>query len=196
MSRHDQSELVDVGHKDGVLPTTHWSIENKTGEYTKRISAFFMFFLLTYLCSCTTTKSIEVYKPELLIPIEKMNSAFKIKDMAINNNSYKNGDILLLDLENLTSEAIIFPGDFNIMVYQKVGNEWIPVTNNLASPQGDWSLPTYFEWRAGLPFDLMPFIPNLENPTSIRIFAFGKTEKTGEVVGAYIDILLCPCPYE
>jgi hypothetical protein len=145
------------------------------------------------LCACVSSSTIsENYVPTLDFPIEKMNSSFIITDPVINNNSYKNDDILLLDLENRSENAIIFPGDFNLRIYQKVGAKWVPVKNNLAYPQGDWFLPTYQEWKAGKGLGLVPYIPGLEKPSTIRVFASGKTETIQEKVGAFIELTLYP----
>jgi hypothetical protein len=149
--------------------------------------------IILILCSCVSNSTIsENYVPTLDFPIEKMNSSFIITDPAINNNSYKNDDILLLDLYNRSVNAIIFPGDFNLRIYQKVGTKWVPVKNNLAFSQGDWFLPTNQDWKAGIGLDLIPDISGLDKPTTIRIFAFGKTESTQEKVGAFIELTLYP----
>jgi hypothetical protein len=152
-------------------------------------------FLITIILlpACININPLsENYEPELGFPSEKLNNSFIITNPDINNNSGKNNDMLSLDLVNQSNEIITFPGDFNIKVYRKLGSKWVAVMNNLANPQGDWILPTKQDWKVGLGLDLIPYIPGLEKPTTIRVFAFGKTEKTGETVGAYIDLLLIP----
>ena len=159
----------------------------------KKFLSIIISTIILILCSCVRNSTIsENYEPTMDFPIEKLNSSFIITDPAINNNSYKNDDILLLDLENRSENAIIFPGDFNLRIYQKVGTKWIPVKNNLANPQGDWYLPKNQDWKASEELGLIPDITGLEKPTTIRIFAFGKIESTQEKVGAYIELTLYP----
>lgn len=152
--------------------------------------AFLLIFLLS---ACESGLDLpRTFDPELEIPIEEMNKEFIIKDPAINQNSYKNQQILLLDLENLSTSAIVFPGDFNLSVYQQTPTQWKQVNNILGDPEGDWVLPTSSEFKGGIGLDLIPSIPNLEKPVTIRVIAIGKLETNDERVGAYIDLTLLP----
>jgi hypothetical protein len=149
--------------------------------------------LIIFISACAQGKSLnESYYPKLDYQIEKMNTIFIITNPSRNNNSLKNNDILSLDLENLSGDVVNFPGDFNIKVFQKLDSKWVEVQNNFGYPKNDWELLTKADWGAGLGIALNPYISNLEKPTTIRIFVFGKTEKTGETVGAYIDLPLSP----
>jgi hypothetical protein len=159
----------------------------------KRTLLFVVTIFIVGLCSCSGKKTTtEVYEPYPSFPMEELNSSFRIINPNINNNSLRNGEILLLELENLTEKPIIFPGDFNLRAYQKNESKWVGIQNNFSNSQGDWVLPTKQEWRSGLGLDLIPYIPGLIKPTTIRIVAFGKNENSEGSVGAYIDLPLYP----
>lgn len=159
----------------------------------KKITNCVFLFIFLVLNSCNINSTLpEKYEPPLEFLAEDINTSIIISDPAINNNSHKNNELLLLQLENRSEQKIIFPEGFNLEIYQKLGTKWVLIKSNLEQAQGDWILPTKKEWKVGLALDSIPYIPNLKRPTTIRVFAFGKTENTGEIVGAYIDLPLNP----
>jgi hypothetical protein len=158
-----------------------------------KISSVLKCIFVILLCSCTNnTFQKEKYIPKLPIPIEKMNQSFTISNLPVFQNSLLNNDLLALDAQNIISSKIIFPGDFNALIYYKENNNWLLAENNIGSNQSDWILPTRKEFPGGLLIGLIPNIPNIKEPTLIKVVITGKIEQTNEIVGAYLDLIIQP----
>jgi hypothetical protein len=156
-------------------------------------SNLFKYLLLLFLCSCSNnTIQKEEYIPKLPIPIEKMNQSFTISNLPVFQNSLLNNDLLILDAQNIISSKIIFPGDFNALIYFKENNNWLLAENNIGSNHNDWILPTRKEFQGGLLFGLIPNIPNIKESTLIKVVITGKIEQSNEIVGAYLDLIIQP----
>jgi hypothetical protein len=156
-------------------------------------STILKYLFVILLCSCTNnTFQKEEYIPKLPIPIEKMNQSFTISNLPVFQNSLLNNDLLALDAQNNISSNIIFPGDFNALIYYKENNNWLLAENNIGSNQNDWILPTRKELPGGLLIGLIPNIPNIKEPTLIKVVITGKIEQTNEIVGAYLDLIIKP----
>jgi hypothetical protein len=158
----------------------------------KKLLLLLFISLYAFVVSCTKQSDSSFQGIDL--PIDEMNKIFRIEDPPAAVNNYKNTEIQILQIKNLSDKPIIFPGDFGIKIFQKKDDSWIPVENLMQYPGRDNNiLPINSEFPAGLVVTVNPFIPNLQEPATIRIFLLGYIDSSSnKSVGSYIDMVVSP----
>lgn len=68
--------------------------------------------------------------PDIGIPIEEANRDLEIYAPNGIGNTYKNADLLLLQVRNLSNDPIQFPIDYRIMLFIYEDDQWIQIGNN------------------------------------------------------------------
>jgi hypothetical protein len=156
---------------------------------------YIVLFMLLFLCvSCSAGKvSASDDLPEITIPVEKMNIAFVIKEDPPGYNSHENGKRFELVARNLSDKTIIFAEDYGLKIFVFQNQTWNLVNNKFLYTGGEKILPTAKAFPPGLVVLAYPYIPDLTEPTKIRIVVMGHDENSNtDIVGAYIDITLLP----
>ena len=127
------------------------------------------------------------------MPSDKINTFIELKDTPELANSHKNNDTLTLQLINLSDKTVIFPDNYGLKVFSKEEGNWNEIQNNFYNSGGTFTLLTAKQDPAGLPAAVMPNIPGLSSPTTIRVIVVGDVENNNsEQVGAYLDVVITP----
>jgi len=148
-----------------------------------------------FLVCCTPATATPGPLPGIDIPPDRMITWIKLEDSREMGNSHQNGELLGLELINISDKAIVFPGDFGVRVLTWGGVKWTDVSNNSFTGSQLHSLPTTSEYPLGLIIETLPYVPGLSKPVEIRIIVVGHIgDMDGEQVGAYIDVPLNPVP--
>ena len=155
--------------------------------------ALITLFTLLILTSCgITTEQPSNDMPDMGVKAQNWNSSITLVDDPILSNSYKNGDVLELSVENLSDTQVVFPDDFGIKIITWDGQRWTSIPNNFyyTFPK---VLPTKDSYPLGLIVDALPYVVNLSAPITIRIVIIGHAEgNEEESLGAYLDVPLKP----
>lgn len=111
-------------------------------------------------------------------------------------NTYKTTDAISFEIRNNSPYEIIFPNDYNIMIFSWENNQWkeiyeIPPTR---LPEGNFTLSPKINSAVGKNIFVLPDLPNHNQEYDLRVYIFGEAKKDGEiiVVGAYTNITLHP----
>ena len=152
----------------------------------------FTLFLFFFLSSCGVVSPKEMM-PGINIPVDEMNTDFRLYSDITSMNSFRNGEYILLDLRNISENALVFPYDLNIKIFYWHTDQWKLVENQLGYPTRDLILLTEEEFKPGLNVGMMPFIPDMKEKTTIRIVVVGSVEDhPKDEVAAYLDVVLKP----
>jgi hypothetical protein len=141
------------------------------------------------LISCSGTAETI---PNENIPAENINTYIKLYDAPELMNSHKNGDLLTLQIINLSKSIIVFPENYHAKIFKKESGKWLEVQNNAHNSGDKFFLPTKDSYPLG---DLVDFSPVTiaSSPIVIRVSIDGYIEDNKEVrVGAYLDIEVIP----
>jgi len=141
-------------------------------------------------CSSSSSKDD---LPGIDINIDKINTDFIIFEDPIGGsaNSHRNNEFLIIRVKNLSDSQIEFSPGY-IKLFAKTNDGWVEIEDLLTQPKVDEWLPTTGEFPPGMDVTVIPWIPDIEEPTPVRIFFIGQNVGTGEKVGAYMDIELLP----
>ena len=149
-------------------------------------------FLLFFLSSCGTISPKEMM-PGINIPVDEMNTDFRISSDINFGNSFRNGKDITLQARNISENAIVFPYDLNIKIFFKDADEWKLVENQLEYPRRNLILLPEEEFKPGLFVGMVPYIPDMKEKTTIRIVVVGSVKDHPEdEVAAYLDVVLKP----
>lgn len=157
------------------------------------------FLILTIILSILPLNSCDKNEQEsfekfldLSVPISSWNTQIKLIDNPILSNTHKNGEILTLQLKNLSNATIVFPDDFGIKIIRWNGQTWANISNNFYY-SGLKRLPTENSYPLGLLVSSLPYVPNITSPVEVRILVIGHAEGNDEeLLGAYFDVKLNP----
>ncbi len=148
--------------------------------------------VLLLSCSDAQSKLTTPIIPGIDVEPENWNTSMKLIDDPILSNSYKNGKLFTLRVENLSKTAITSSNNFEVKVITLDGQNWIDVPNNFYNAGPDY-LPTKESYPLGLLVTILPYIPNLSSSINIRIVIIGHAEDNDkELLGAYYDVVLNP----
>lgn len=158
----------------------------------RKIEAYILIigiFLFCSGCSLNTEKL-----PGIDIPISDMNHEMQlIPNPGGGNKVPRNKSSYLFQIKNLSTEVIVFSGDFGKKLFMKKGKNWVEVEDMLDSPDVVMQLLIDKEDHSGQVFGIMPFIDQLDHSVTLRVVIVGHlTDQSGRLVGAYTDITLNP----
>ncbi len=157
---------------------------------------FFTLFFLTGCNGITSEKSDEKEAlPSINIPFEDYNKYFQVIPFRYVVNSNKNGEYMVYKIINPTNQTFIFPYDYGIKIFEKKKDGWESIDNLFGYGETDtkFQLVPQEQYAAGLVIRLVPYISDLQDPTTIRIVVVGYYESDpSKLVGAYIDTTLRP----
>lgn len=157
----------------------------------KRVSRLFV--AISCIIIVTSCSGKHETLPGTDIPLSDMNQQVEILPDTGGNPSAKNNDVIVVDVQNISSQRIIFPGDYGVKLFYKTDDEWVDVENRMLSPEHEMVLPLATEFPPGGAFGVIPYIPELSQPVTLRIAVIGHLENNvQETVGAYVDIPLEP----
>ncbi len=153
---------------------------------------FLLLFMILVVQGCSSSSSKKDL-PGIDINTDKINTDFIIFEDPIGGsaNSHKNNEFLIIRVKNLSDSQIEFSPGY-IKLFAKVEDSWVPIDNFMKRPEIVERLPTTDEFPPGMDVTVIPWIPDMEEPTPVRIFFIGQNVGTGEKVGAYMDIELLP----
>jgi hypothetical protein len=130
--------------------------------------------------------------PNMNVRTNNWNTSIKLIDDPALSNSHKNGELLILRVENLSETSVVFPTDFGIRLLVMEGEKWVSVQNNFYYT-GSNLLPTKNSYPLGLIVSAAPYISNLSSSTNIRLVIIGHAENNdNEPLGAYLDVMINP----
>ncbi len=164
----------------------------------KQINVIIKLVFLAQIVFCSCQPSLPDELPDLGIQIDaqQMNSELALS-VSRGINSFKIGDVIGLDLSNLTSYNWEFNVQRDILIFSLENNKWIKVpdkmtdqgaTDLVLDPKGKFP-----HGRRGL-----VILPDLENTQTVQlriiVLAHRKDPKSSESImtGAYTDITLLP----
>ncbi|MDH5606012.1 MAG: hypothetical protein OEY93_03920 [Anaerolineae bacterium] len=132
-----------------------------------------------------------------IVKVEEFNTKFIIYAPAdeLVSNSMKVGDFLVLVIENISKDKIVFGGDFGVKLYRYDTN-WVPVENLIS--YGTRTSEITLDSTKGLNIDHLQVIPIFEFDKSIKI----RIVVVGEIIGglfsdnhraaSFVDVLIAP----
>jgi len=153
----------------------------------------FVLFTVLELISCSKDiKRSANNMPDMGVQEKNWNTSIRLVDDPVLSNSYKNGDVLMLRVENISETQIIFPNDFGIKLITWNGQNWANINNNFYYTFQP-VLPTKKSFPLGLILNALPYIPDLSSALKIRIVIVGHSENNDkELLGAYLDVMINP----
>ncbi len=144
--------------------------------------------------------------PTLNIPLEEMNTRFKIYIAEDSGNSMNNGDLLHFIAELIDYDhSIAFDAYTYVRIFTKVDDEWVEYpydeyvneTGNLDVHYWLFTLDKIKSDNNDISYQfIIPRIPDLNKPKWFRIFLIGSFYENDMVsdkkTAAYMDVLLKP----
>ncbi len=159
----------------------------------KLSTKIFVLLFVILLTGCSKPQPAAELLPNINLPSDKINTFIKLRDTPELANSYKNNDTLDLQLINVSNQTIVFPDNFGLKVFIEDKGNWSEIQNNFYNAGATFTLPTEKLYPGGLFPTVMPNIPGLSSPTTIRVIAVGHVENNdSEQVGAYLDVVITP----
>jgi hypothetical protein len=152
-----------------------------------------MLFVLVVLQGCSLTSAEKDRLPGIEVKPDKTNTEFIIYEDPVGGsaNSHKNNEFLIVSVKNQVDTQIKFSPGF-VKLFVKTNHGWEEIDDLLMQPEVDERLPTTEEFPPGMDVSVIPWIPDLKEPTQVRIFFEGRNVDTGDQVGAYTDFMLLP----
>ena len=151
-----------------------------------------LFFLLTLVSCNRTVHDDSGFLPGVKIPPGNYNTTIRLNDAPEFLNSHKNGEVLLLQIINLSNTTIAFPSDYGFKLFTNRDGKWVDVPNNTFYAGSTLYLPTKSAWPSGLTANIMPYMAGLKSSVSVRVIVIGHKKDSNEEVGAYLDITINP----
>lgn len=156
---------------------------------------FFLFVVASLLCGSCASKPEAASEPPmgLEVPLKDMNTGICLQNDPGLENTYKNRRLLTFWVDNCSEKVIVFPGDFGIKIYYLEDDQWKQAKNGLANPTNEiYIKPCKEQWPRQVAASI-PYIPDLKEPTKIRVVVIGHVkDRPEEKIGAYVDIELLP----
>jgi hypothetical protein len=168
------------------------SDENNKMKY-QSLPLWLMLFILVVLQGCSLTSAEKDRLPGIEVKPDKTNTDFIIyEDPVVGSaNTHKNNDIFAINVKNQVDSQIKFSQGF-VKLFAKTNNGWEEIEDLMKQPEIDMRLPTTEKFPGGMLVTVIPWIPDLKEPTQVRIFFEGQNVDTKEEVGAYMDLTLLP----
>jgi len=159
----------------------------KKVSYTTILSVLLMFGVV----GCSKSQFDEL--PGIKLDADKVNSVFIVYEDPVGGsaNTHKNGEYLAVTGKNKGESNILFSPD-SLKIFAKNDGEWVQIENRIRSAHATAVLASEKEFPPGMIIAVAPYVPDMQTPTSIRIFLEGCVEGTNEPIAAYWDITLQP----
>jgi hypothetical protein len=153
-----------------------------------------MFFFVT---SCNRNSNIGVDQSLLGIVGSRVNNNDLNKSIYLRLNREssqfeKSGDLILLDIVNVSGNEIGFPNDHNLIIFglSRDTQEWVEITENNVKYSGDGDM--IYANPKGTPSDYttLPIGPIIDEPTTyskLVIFVSGNMLDDGKVMGELVS---------
>jgi hypothetical protein len=156
-------------------------------------SIYLMFFILVALQGCSLSSTGKEKLPDIDVKPDEINTDFLVFEDPVGGsaNTHKNNEFLAITVKNLVDSQIEFSPGY-IKLFAKTKNGWEEIEDLMMQPEFAERLPTTKEFPPGMIVTLIPWIPDLKEPTQVRIFFEGQNVDTGDKVGAYTDFTLLP----
>lgn len=146
-----------------------------------------------FAVSCTRNQEIVEVLPGISVKSSNINTQVQLVDAPQLQNSHKNGDLLSLQIINLTNKTIDFANDFGLKMLMQTGQNWSNVENNAYNGPNVNNLLPQSSDPSGLIVDTSPYIPNMSSPAKIRVAVVGHVEGNDrELVAAFLDVVINP----
>jgi hypothetical protein len=163
----------------------------------KKIIIILMFvYLVLGISACAFQAKSQVETlPGVDLADSHINAKFHLFAQPTNGNAFQNNQIFFIHLDNLSNQNIVFPSDYAVKMFSKVGSEWKSVFNMTTyANKNDHIL--FPQESFGLETAVMPYIPQLARPTLVRVLVIGTVydgdQPTNDLEAAYCDITLNP----
>lgn len=152
-----------------------------------------MLLILVAFQGCSSSMSEIDRLPGIDIKPDNTNTDFIVFEDPIGGsaNTHKNNNLLAITVKNLSDSQIEFSPGF-VSLFAQTEDGWTKIDNLMKRPEFAVRLPTTEEFPPGMDVTVIPWIPEMEKPTPVRIFFIGQNVGTGEKVGAYMDFTLLP----
>jgi hypothetical protein len=157
------------------------------------IPLWLILFILVAFQGCSSTSADKDRLPGIEVKSDNINTDFVIyEDPVVGSaNTHKNDDVFAISVKNLADSQIEFSSGF-VSLFAQNDNGWFEIDNLMDRPDTSVRLPTTEKFPPGMIVPVIPWIPDLKEPTTVRIFFEGQNVDTGEKVGAYTDFTLLP----
>jgi len=145
---------------------------------------------IIFLCSCT--KSQDRPHPEGISAVNLNQDIQIIVPQAW--NTFKLDDTVSLQIVNVSNKTLVFDKNFGSRIFLIENGQWIEVKDKLISIGEDSILmkPAVNNTNETRGFSVQPDVSGKTSKTEVRIYIFGKSSDTEEIVGAYTDVVLKP----
>lgn len=161
--------------------------------YSKDLYRNLWLFLLCFL-ELVGCSSLEMPSP-VQFDEDLMNRQILLRSPEF-YNTFKTTSPITIEIKNTTSYKIVFPNDYNIKIYSKVGDDWKEVKEipTIRLPEGDNELFPASDLPTLENIFVSPDLPDYSLSYHLRVYVFGDLIKDNEVVkvAAYTDVLLVP----
>lgn len=153
-------------------------------------SKIIILITVVFLCSCM--KSQDRPHPED-IPAVNLNRDIQII-VPQAWNTFKLGDVIDLQIVNISNKTLVFDKNFGSRIFLVEDGQWVEVKNTLASIGEDNILmkPPTNNQNGTNGYSVKLDASEKTGKTEVRIYIFGKSSDTEEIVGAYTDLILKP----
>lgn len=147
--------------------------------------------IFVFICSSCTPRT----EPQIGVEEKYINQYFILRAPII-ENSFSFGSPIFLEVKNISEEKIIFPRDFNIVMFVQINDTWkeVPEKPIERIPDNDLILFPFSETRNILSFAVIPDLPISHERQKIRIYIIGKTDNGDNSIeiASFTDIILIP----
>lgn len=145
------------------------------------------------LQGCSLSSIDKEKLPGIDVKSDKTNTNFLVFEDPVGGsaNTHKNNEFLAITVKNLVESQIEFSAGF-VSLFAQTDDGWMKIDNLMNRPDTAVRLPTTKEFPPGMVVTVIPWIPDMKEPTQVRIFFEGQNVDTGEKVGAYTDFTLLP----
>lgn len=151
--------------------------------------------LICLLASC----SVQGKPDSLIIPdvsSDELNTRINLAQID-GVTKLRIGEILFLDVTNISHTSISFPADYGIRIFVEHENQWTETKNDFGYGSGTNLIPPQEVDELGDAIvSLYPVIDNLGQAVTIRVVVIGTVlqndEPASTKTGAYIELVLQP----
>lgn len=158
----------------------------------RKIIAFIVATIIfSFIFSSCTPKT----EPQIGVDEKYINQSLIIRAPLV-ENSFIFGSSIFLEIKNISEEKIIFPRDFNIVMFVQNNDTWKEVQEKPIEriPENDLELFPFSRTRNILSFVVIPVLPISQERQKLRIYVIGKTDRGDNSieVASFTEIIINP----